>query len=318
MRLPPTKPEPMQFASCFYAKWPHRCAVIFLELMMTTTPNQTESTSPAAPLGSATTTVNPSIQRVALWDLPMRIFHWFLVIAIAVAIASAQVGGEWMEIHEQAGIVTIGLIAFRLVWGMIGSTYARFSHFFPTPTRVKDYLGGRWAGLGHNPIGAFSVFALLGILATQAVTGLFANDDITFEGPWSGRISKELSDSITGFHHDLSEVIYILLGLHVAAILFYRLVKKNDLVKPMITGWKNVDAASVPASEPAKKGGWVALIAAIVVAFAAMSLAWSGKSAPVAAPAPAATTSFESPTAPVTPEAASGAASASKPAVSGW
>jgi cytochrome b len=291
----------------------------FYEFNMTTTPHQTDSDLVSNSAVSSPT--NPSTTRIALWDLPVRIFHWSFVLAVITAIVSVQIGGEWMELHEQAGIVTIGLIAFRIVWGLFGSTYARFTHFFPTPARIKAYLTGTWTGLGHNPIGAFSVFALLGLLATQAVTGLFSNDDITFEGPWSGRISKELSDSITGFHHELSEVIYIFLGLHVAAILFYRLVKKNNLVKPMITGWKDVDAASVPVAEQqAKKGSWVAMIAAIVVAFVAMSFAWGGKSAPVAAPAPAATTSFESPTAaPATPDAAaSSAASASKPAVSGW
>jgi cytochrome b len=104
------------------------------------------------------------------------------------------------------------LIRFRVVWGVLGSTYARFVQFFPTPGKVKAYLRGEWHGVGHNPLGAFSVFGLLGLLAFQVTSGLFSNDDIAFVGPLFGLVSKDLSNQLTGLHELASNVIYLLIG----------------------------------------------------------------------------------------------------------
>jgi cytochrome b len=140
-------------------------------------------------------------------------------------------------------------VAFRLVWGFIGSTYARFSQFVRGPGAIRDYLQGRWQGEGHNPLGALSVLALLGTLILLVATGLFANDDIAFEGPLYALVGKELSDRVVGIHRLIEPLIILLVFAHLAAIVFYTRVKKQDLVMPMITGWK----AGV--GEPAKGAG---------------------------------------------------------------
>ena len=121
--------------------------------------------------------------RVRVWDLPTRAFHWSLVAAVTVATVTGTLGGRWMEWHSRAGLLIVGLLSFRLAWGFVGFEHARFASFAPTPTRLRAYLMGQWRGVGHNPLGALSVFALLGILALQAATGLFSNDDIAINGP---------------------------------------------------------------------------------------------------------------------------------------
>ena len=236
------------------------------------------SSPAAAPTAHAT--------RIRLWDLPVRIFHWSLVIAVLVAFVTAKLGGDWMDWHGRAGLAIVGLVTFRLVWGVVGSTHARFLSFAPTPARLRAYLTGRWHGIGHNPLGALSVFGLLGLLAVQAGTGLFSNDDIAFDGPLSNLVDKARSDSLTGLHHQLSNVLLVLLGLHILAIAFYLVVRKTNLVKPMITGWKHAQARPAPKTQG---GSPLALVVALLVA-AAVTYAASGKllHRPPPPPAPAA------------------------------
>lgn len=218
---------------------------------------------------------------VLVWDLPTRLFHWLLVAALLGAVVTGQLGGGLIEWHGRFGLAIVGLVAFRLVWGIAGSTYARFAHFFPTPARVKAYLAGQWRGEGHNPLGALSVFGLILLLTAQVVTGLFANDDITFTGPLFDLISKDLSNRLTGLHHRLSNLLIALVVLHIAAIAFYGHFKKKKLLKPMITGWK-ADAEG----ESARGGGLLAFIVAALVAGAAVygaSGAWMPEPPPPAA-----------------------------------
>ena len=222
-------------------------------------------------------------KKIRLWDLPTRLFHWLLVLSVAASIVSGQLGGNLIEVHGKIGLAIVGLIAFRLVWGFAGSTYARFAQFFPTPAKVKAYLRGEWRGVGHNPLGAFSVFGLLGLLAFQAFSGLFSNDDITFFGPLFDLVSKDLSNQLTGLHKQSSTLLFILIGLHLAAIAFYGHVKKDNLIKPMISGWKETDQG-----ESAKGGGFVALIVALAMAGAAVYGA-SGVWMPEPPPPPPAT-----------------------------
>jgi cytochrome b len=225
--------------------------------------------------------------RIRLWDLPVRIFHWSLVIAVLVAFVTAKLGGDWMDWHGRAGLAIVGLVTFRIVWGIVGSTHARFLSFAPTPSRLRAYLTGRWHGVGHNPLGALSVFGLLGLLAVQAGTGLFANDDIAFDGPLSGLVEKARSDSLTGLHHDLSNVLLVLLGLHIVAIAFYLLVKKHDLIKPMVTGWKQAHGRPAPKTRSGSPLGLaIALLVAVAVVYAASGKLLHDRPAP-SAPAPA-------------------------------
>lgn len=220
-------------------------------------------------------------KRMRLWDLPTRIFHWLLVIAVVAAMVSGQLGGGLIDWHGRIGLFIVGLIVFRLVWGLFGSTYARFAQFFPTPAKIRAYLRGEWQGEGHNPLGALSVFGLLGLLTVQVVLGLFANDDIAFVGPLYDLVGQNLSNRLTGLHHLAANLLIALLVLHVAAIAYYGHVKKQKLVKPMITGWKEGEG------ESARGGGVIAVLVALAIAAAAVYGA-SGSWLP--APPPAAET----------------------------
>lgn len=181
----------------------------------------------------------PSIS-IQVWDLPLRLLHWLLVLAVLAAFITGELGGSLTDWHGRIGELVLGLLVFRLVWGFAGTTHARFSSFFPTPARVIAYLKGRWQGIGHNPLGALSVIAFLGLIGAQVVTGLFANDDIAFQGPLSNLIDKELSESLTGWHSLLFNGLAALIVLHIAAVGFHFKIKKNNLVRPMLTGQKVV------------------------------------------------------------------------------
>ena len=208
------------------------------------------------------------VKRIKLWDLPTRIFHWSLVILVAAAIVTAKIGGNAMEWHGRIGLTILGLIAFRIAWGVVGSTYARFANFFPKPSSILAYLRGQWHGIGHNPLGAFSVLGLLALIALQVGTGLFANDDIAFNGPLFSLIGKELSDRLTSIHRLSSNGLIALIVLHLVAIMFYAYVKKNNLVMPMIMGWKDVDAEHNLNAESANGGHSIAFIIALLIALA--------------------------------------------------
>ena len=209
--------------------------------------------------------------RIRIWDLPTRLFHWLLVISIVAAIVTGKIGGNAIIWHGRIGLFIVGLLAFRIVWGFIGSTYARFASFFPTPAKIGSYLRGQWRGLGHNPLGALSVFGLLAAIALQLVTGLLANDDIAYQAYLSGLIDKSLGDTLTGVHRLAINLLIALIGLHLAAIVFYAHVKKDNLVKPMLTGWKEVEEGTEDSSaQSATGGGMVAFIVAMAIALAAV------------------------------------------------
>jgi cytochrome b len=214
------------------------------------------------------------LQRVRLWDLPTRLFHWLLLLAVATAIASGLVGANWMKLHGLAGLTITGLLVFRITWGFVGNHYARFASFFPLPSRLKSYLRGHWHGLGHNPLGALSVLALLGVLSLQVCTGLVGNDEIAYTGPLVNLVSDELSLRLTGIHHQLSKVLFFLLGLHVAAILFHVWIKKDNLIKPMVTGFKDIEQGRAIAESPPAR--WSALVVALLAAASAVYIASGG------------------------------------------
>lgn len=202
-------------------------------------------------------------KRIRLWDLPTRLFHWLLVLAAIGAAVTGQLGGNLIVWHGRVGLLIVGLLTFRLAWGVVGSTYARFAYFFPSPARVAAFLRGEWRGEGHNPLGALSVFGLLGLLTLQAASGLFSNDDIAFAGPLFSLVDKAVSNRLTGLHHLLSNVLIALVGLHVVAIVYYGRVKKQSLLKPMFTGWKEGGDG-----ESARGGGLVAFAIALSISFA--------------------------------------------------
>ncbi|SHN67684.1 Cytochrome b [Duganella sacchari] len=212
--------------------------------------------------------VAPPRKRILVWDLPTRVFHWSLVAAVTVALITGEIGGDWMPVHGKAGLAIVGLVTFRLVWGVIGATHARFASFAPTLSSLRAYLRGRWKGQGHNPLGALSVFALLLLLAAQVGTGLFGTDEISFSGPLASLVEEATSLRLTGWHQKLTYLLFALLAVHVLAIAVYLVLKKDNLVKPMVTGWKEVHHGV-----SARPGSWPALVIALAAAAAAVYFA---------------------------------------------
>ena len=218
---------------------------------------------------------------IKLWDLPTRLFHWSLVLLMLATATTGIIGGSYITLHGQLGIAILGLLAFRLTWGFVGSTYARFSNFIRGPQSISAYLRGQWTGVGHNPLGAFSVLGLIGLTLFQACTGLFANDDIAFTGPLFSLVSKSVSNTLTSLHRLNIWPLGALVALHIAAIVFYRVAHRENLVTPMVTGEK-----VLPHNHPAQSargGGWIAFLFALAVAGAVVWVA-SGKLLPPAPP----------------------------------
>ncbi len=176
---------------------------------------------------------------VKVWDLPTRLFHWLLVLCCTGAIMTAQVGGNWMDWHLRLGTATLGLLVFRILWGMIGPRYARFTSFHVSLRSVLAYLRNGDRQAGHSPTGALAVCALLGLLLLQAGTGLFTSDSIATEGPLVRLASDELVSWASWLHERTQWVIYGMVGLHIVAVFVYLLVKRENLITPMITGSKH-------------------------------------------------------------------------------
>lgn len=197
-----------------------------------------------------------------VWDLPTRLFHWALVAAVAVALLSAELG--MLSVHMLAGETVLILVLFRLAWGVVGSQTARFADFVKGPAAILDYLKRSRAGgepaftLGHNPLGALMVVALLLILLVQATSGLFTSDDILVDGPLVPLAAGATVSTLSSVHRLLSDGIYVLTGLHVAAVFFYLLVKKDNLIRPMVTGRKSLPG-DVAAAEPRRAPAALAL-----------------------------------------------------------
>jgi cytochrome b len=225
--------------------------------------------------------------RVYVWDWPLRLFHWLLVLAIVAAYLTQYFGA--MDWHQRIGLTVIGLIVFRLVWGFVGTRHARFAEFVRGPAGVLAYLRGEWRGFGHTPLGGWSVLLLLLLPLAMAASGLFANDDIAFAGLLSGWVNKSVSDQLTSLHYLGFNLLLGLIGLHLAAIAFYRLKRRVDLVRPMLTGWKEAREAplDVQDSPNSAMAGGVALAFALLVAAAAVSGVVALQPAP---PPPAAAT----------------------------
>lgn len=211
--------------------------------------------------------MSESTVQVRVWDLPTRLFHWALALSVLGSIVTAKVGGNAMVWHFRLGYFAMGLLLFRLAWGLVGGRWSRFASFFYAPRAVWAYLRGqrvseRLDGVGHSPLGALSVWALLGLLGFQVATGLFADDEIANIGPLNRFVSERTAHLLTGWHEEVGESVLIaLVVLHVAAVLFYRWVRRKDLIGPMITGDK-----WLPADTPASSDGWPQRLGALVLA----------------------------------------------------
>lgn len=235
-------------------------------------------TAHASPPGAARPSAQPteSTESVRIWDLPTRLFHWGLVLCVVGAVVSAKVGGNAMVWHMRLGYAVLALLAFRLLWGVVGGRWSRFTAFLYSPAAAWRYLRGRpVAGdhfeAGHNPLGALSVLLMLGWLAVQVGSGLIADDEIATTGPLVRLVSLETSLDWTAHHKALGQWgVYALVGLHLVAILFYALFKRRRLVGPMFSGDK-----ALPANVPASRDGLgTRLLALLLMAACAAGVWW--------------------------------------------
>ena len=190
--------------------------------------------------------------KVRVWDLPTRIFHWSLVLCIIGLVITGQIGGNAMIWHFRFGYTMITLLLFRLVWGFVGGNWSRFKSFIYSPASIFRYLQGKGKpehSVGHNPVGAGSVFALLLFLMAQVGSGLISDDEIMNSGPLTRFVSNAWVSLATYYHKDIGKFILLaLVILHVAAILFYLLRKRENLIKPMVWSDK-ITKAAVPDSK---------------------------------------------------------------------
>lgn len=184
------------------------------------------------------------VTRVKLWDPALRVFHWSLVICVCTAWYLGEFGPNIMTLHFYFGYAVIGLLVFRVIWGLFGPASARFRHFIYGPKTTARYVAtlrdpkpSYWPG--HNPVGALSVFALLAVLILQTGSGLFADpDDFINVGPLADTVSSEANRNASKIHELMSKLILALVAMHLLAILYYKRFKGEDLIRPMITGWK--------------------------------------------------------------------------------
>jgi cytochrome b len=193
--------------------------------------------------------------RRLVWDLPLRLFHWLFATSIIACWVSAELKDDYvwmMQWHFYLGYWIIGLLVFRIIWGLIGPRHARFGSFLAGPLSIWRYLRGIVSGaslytVGHNPAGGLMVIVMLVLVTIQAVTGLFATDEVVWSGPYMPAVSKDTARSLTTLHHMNFNWILAAVALHLTAIGFYGLVKRQNLVGAMVTGRK--PAAYVPQHE---------------------------------------------------------------------
>jgi cytochrome b len=218
---------------------------------------------------------NSEALRVRVWDLPTRAFHWLLAATVIGSVITAKIGGNAMDWHIRLGLLALALLAFRMVWGFVGGHWSRFVSFLYPPSSVVAYLrgdpgpGGRF-DVGHSPLGALSVFALLLLLIAQVATGLVADDEIATTGPLNRYVSSALGLRATSWHNTFGQYLIItLVVLHIAAVLFYLLKKQRNLIAPMLHGDKPVAPGT-----PASADGLAQRVLAAVLIALALSLSW--------------------------------------------
>ena len=216
------------------------------------------------------------LRSVRVWDLPTRAFHWVLALTVIGSVVSAKIGGNAMAWHFRFGYLVLALLAFRLLWGLVGGRWSRFASFVYAPATLLRYLRGQSRAdehheVGHSPLGSLSVFALLGFLAVQVATGLVADDEIASVGPLNRFVSDAVADAATHWHKHYGQwILLTLLALHVLAVLYYLLVRNKNLVRPMIGGDKQL-----PANTPAAVDNLgTRLLALVAVALCVAGAAW--------------------------------------------
>ena len=198
-------------------------------------------------------TSSTNLRPIRVWDLPTRVFHALLITAVAGLFITGEIGDELMKFHFWFGYGVLSLLFFRVIWGVWGGHWSRFVNFFPTPTHVLAYIndlihGSHKPAVGHNPMGALSVFVMLVALLMQVFSGLMSDDEITNAGPWASLVSSDWVSLATNYHTEIgSTALIALLVLHLGSVLYYKYFKHEDLLTPMLKGDKHLPSET-PAS----------------------------------------------------------------------
>jgi cytochrome b len=212
--------------------------------------------------------------KIRVWDLPTRLFHWGLVACIVGLVATGYTGGSAMNWHARIGYAALSLLLFRLLWGVVGGRWSRFSSFLYSPGSVINYLRGRAHPdhlIGHNPLGAASVFAMLAVLLAQVATGLVGDDEISFTGPLNRFVESSKGLAATWYHKRIGQwLLLALVVLHIGAVLYYVVRRKDNLIKAMVGGDKML-ARPAPGSRDTPG---TRLLALALLALCSAAVAW--------------------------------------------
>ena len=212
-------------------------------------------------------------RKVLVWDLPTRLFHWMLVLGVAGLWWTGEKGP--METHALLGYVVLALLLFRILWGLFGSETARFASFLRGPAAGAEHVrhilakGPLPHPAGHNPVGGWSVVLFLLVLLILSFSGLFLYDDEIFWAPLNAFVSEETENMLGWLHHVSFEALLVLVALHVGAIFLYWVVKRSNLLGPMLTGRAAIDPG---VAEPRVASLVLALILAVLAAAAVWAL----------------------------------------------
>ncbi len=231
----------------------------------------------------------PDADSRRVWDLPVRLAHWLLVLGVAGAYVTNRLGVAWFRYHVWCGYLVVVVAAFRIIWGLLGTRHARFRSFVRGPRATLQYARTLFGGEavptpGHNPLGAWMVLLLLAALLAQGLTGLFANDEIFNTGPLYSYVSDGLSLRLTSWHRRLFDWILAAIALHVLAVMAHRVLWRHELVGPMFSGRKPANLVSAHEAIASSRL-WLAVV---LLAGLVSTVAWLVLTAP-----PAAVASFE-------------------------
>ncbi len=239
-----------------------------------------------------TATTDRAAPTTRLWDLPVRLVHWSFALLVPLLWWTAESGK--LDLHKNLGLVMLALVAFRLLWGVVGSDTARFARFLEGPAAIRNYLAGLRSSdhapvVGHNPLGGWSVIGLLTLLALQVSLGLFAQDtDGVKSGPLNYLVTWDTAKALSEAHEVGFNLILALVALHLAAIFYYRVMRREDLISPMVTGQRRF---AVPVAAPRMAPLWRAAVCAMLAGGLAVwlstGLALPWDKPPAAPPPPA-------------------------------
>lgn len=213
-------------------------------------------------------------KKLFVWDLPVRLFHWLLLISLLSAWYTSNGERDLIDYHLKIGYFTLGLIIFRIMWGIFGTQYAKFSQFFPTKAKLLSYLNKSKQNqvdttVGHNPLGGLMIILMLLLILSQAISGLFMNDDVFTTGPYYESVNSSIQKFMSLIHHNVFDIILFVSVVHIGAIFYYLFAKKINLIVPMFTGYKSTDnneASSIKSSK--------LLLALVIILLIVVFLYW--------------------------------------------